>query len=229
MNAGITAEDNRSELSAGSAVTLEITAYGSEGQGIARHNGMAVFVPGAICGETVEAEIKKAAPSFAEAKLQKILRPSAERVIPPCPHYAECGGCDILHMSYAEQLRMKRETVRSAMERIGGFRGIEILPCIGADKPEHYRNKAVFQFANAEKTNKKNLRQVLSGYYEQKSHKLVPVETCMIQNEEAMTAKRIVAEWANLFGIRAFDEKQKSGTLRQLMVRFRIRMSLFQC
>lgn len=51
---------------------------------------------------------------------------------------------------------MKRETVRSAMERIGGFRGIEILPCIGADKPEHYRNKAVFQFANAEKTNKKN-------------------------------------------------------------------------
>ena len=114
---------------------------------------------------------------------------------------------------------MKRETVRSAMERIGGFRGIEILPCIGADKPEHYRNKAVFQFANAEKTNKKNLRQVLSGYYEQKSHKLVPVETCMIQNEEAMTAKRIVAEWANLFDIRAFDEKQKSGTLRQLMVR----------
>ena len=219
MNAGITAEDNRSELSAGSTVTLEITAYGSEGQGIARHNGMAVFVPGAICGETVEAEIKKAAPSFAEAKLQKILRPSAERVIPPCPHYAECGGCDLLHMSYAEQLRMKRETVRSAMERIGGFRGIEILPCIGADKPEHYRNKAVFQFANAEKTNKKNLRQVLSGYYEQKSHKLVPVETCMIQNEEAMTAKRIVAEWANLFDIRAFDEKQKSGTLRQLMVR----------
>ena len=219
MNAGVTAEDNRSELSAGSTVTLEITAYGSEGQGIARHNGMAVFVPGAICGETVEAEIKKAAPSFAEAKLQKILRPSAERVIPPCPHYSECGGCDILHMSYAEQLRMKRETVRSAMERIGGFRGIEILPCIGADKPEHYRNKAVFQFANAEKTNKKNLRQVLSGYYEQKSHKLVPVETCMIQNEEAMTAKRIVAEWANLFGIRAFDEKQKSGTLRQLMVR----------
>lgn len=71
MNAGITAEDNRSELSAGSTVTLEITAYGSEGQGIARHNGMAVFVPGAICGETVEAEIKKAAPSFAEAKLQK--------------------------------------------------------------------------------------------------------------------------------------------------------------
>lgn len=59
MNAGITAEDNRSELSAGSTVTLEITAYGSEGQGIARHNGMAVFVPGAICGETVEAEIKK--------------------------------------------------------------------------------------------------------------------------------------------------------------------------
>ena len=58
MNAGITAEDNRSELSAGSTVTLEITAYGSEGQGIARHNGMAVFVPGAICGETVEAEIK---------------------------------------------------------------------------------------------------------------------------------------------------------------------------
>ena len=150
MNAGITAEDNRSELSAGSTVTLEITAYGSEGQGIARHKGMAVFVPGAICGETVEAEIKKAAPSFAEAKLQKILRPSAERVIPPCPHYAECGGCDILHMSYAEQLRMKRETVRSAMERIGGFRGIEVLPCIGADKPEHYRNKAVFQFANAE-------------------------------------------------------------------------------
>lgn len=114
---------------------------------------------------------------------------------------------------------MKRETVRSAMERIGGFRGIEVLPCIGADQPEHYRNKAVFQFANAEKTNKKNLRQVLSGYYEQKSHKLVPVETCMIQNEEAMTAKRIVAEWANLFDIRAFDEKQKSGTLRQLMVR----------
>lgn len=71
---------------------------------------------------------------------------------------------------------MKRETVRSAMERIGGFRGIEILPCIGADKPEHYRNKAVFQFANAEKTNKKKLRQVLSGYYEQKAINSCPLK-----------------------------------------------------
>lgn len=151
MNAGITAEDNRSELSAGSTVTLEITAYGSEGQGIARHNGMAVFVPGAICGETVEAEIKKAAPSFAEAKLQKILRPSAERVIPPCPHYAECGGCDILHMSYAEQLRIKRETVRSAMERIGGFRGIEVLPCIGADQARTLQKQGRFSVCKCRK------------------------------------------------------------------------------
>lgn len=71
MNAGITAEDNRSELSAGSTVTLEITAYGSEGQGIARHNGMAVFVPGAICGETVEAEIKKPHPRLRKRNFKK--------------------------------------------------------------------------------------------------------------------------------------------------------------
>lgn len=71
MNAGITAEDNRSELSAGSTVTLEITAYGSEGQGIARHNGMAVFVPGAICGETVEAEIKKPHPHLRKRNFKK--------------------------------------------------------------------------------------------------------------------------------------------------------------
>ena len=101
-------------------VPLEIESIAAGGDGVARSNGLVVFVPRTAPGELVTARISGKG-SFARGTLRKITRPSEERIDPPCPHYTRdrCGGCQIQHMSYASQLRAKQRIVRDAMERIG--------------------------------------------------------------------------------------------------------------
>ena len=79
--------------------------------------------------------------SYGQARLQKLLVPSPDRVEPPCPVYAQCGGCQLQHLSYPAQLALKRQTVVDAMERIGHFTKLCVQETLGADDPWHYRNK----------------------------------------------------------------------------------------
>jgi 23S rRNA (uracil1939-C5)-methyltransferase len=101
-------------------ISLEIESIAAGGDGVARSNGLVVFVPRTAPGEVVTARISGKG-SFARGSLRKVTRPSEERIDPPCPHYTRdrCGGCQIQHMSYASQLRAKQRIVRDAMERIG--------------------------------------------------------------------------------------------------------------
>ena len=193
-------------------VLLDIVSYGSEGQGIARLNGMAVFVPGALVGEKVEAEIEKRTASYAVARLTKIIASSPRRVEPPCEYFAECGGCALMHMDYAHQLEFKRQRVEDAMERIGGFSDIEVKPCIGADEPFRYRNKAVFSFTQQSGS-------VRFGCIAEGSHRVVPIDDCKIQSEVSVNAAKAVCEWANRYKIPAYNEKSGRGDLRHLMLR----------
>ena len=124
----------------GNIHTVEITAYTSEGAGIARIDGMAVFVPLALRGEVCEIMILKVEKSFAYAKLIRVIEPSPERRESACEYYPKCGGCTMWHMSYAEELRVKEEHVRSCIERISKV-DAPVLPIIGADGVKRYRNK----------------------------------------------------------------------------------------
>lgn len=192
----------------GSIHTVEITGYTSEGAGIARIGGMAVFVPQALSGEVCEIMILKVEKSFAYAKLVRVMEKSPERVEPECEYYPKCGGCTMWHMSYKEELRLKEERIRSAIERIAGL-DTPVCPIIGADTTIRYRNKAQFPVG----------KNGTSGFYRPRSHDIVPSEVCLIHSEAADKVRGAVHEWQRECGIPSYDELSGKGTLRHIYVR----------
>lgn len=123
-------------------VDLEITGLTSQGSGVGRVDGMAVFVPATAQGDVARVRILKVAKNYAFGKLEQLIKPSGDRVPSQCEQFPRCGGCLTRHISYEAELRAKEQQVRDALGRIGGFPCLEILPIIGADQPDHYRNKA---------------------------------------------------------------------------------------
>ena len=97
-----------------------IVDYTAEGQGIAKIEGCAVFVPNAIVGERCRIRIELVRKTWAAGKIVEILEKSPHRVQRECPISASCGGCDFWHMDYEEECRLKAERVRQALNRIGG-------------------------------------------------------------------------------------------------------------
>ena len=135
------AEKFKVPVEKGKTYTIDILRLGSNGEGVGRVENFTVFVDGALPGETVTARITFVKKQYATGRLEKVQNPSEHRVKPPCSVYAECGGCQLQHLSYEGQLAEKRQQVQDAVERIGKLKDIPILPTLGADEPWAYRNK----------------------------------------------------------------------------------------
>ncbi|MDL2235468.1 23S rRNA (uracil(1939)-C(5))-methyltransferase RlmD, partial [Christensenellaceae bacterium OttesenSCG-928-L17] len=193
-------------------IQLVIDTLGTEGQGIGRLHGYAVFVPGALPGETVRAHIIKAGASFGVGKLICVEEPAKERVMPPCPLNGICGGCTLQHVGYTAQLVHKRRVVEDALKRIGGVIDANVLPTLGMEEPFYYRNKASFPFAEVD-------GKVEVGFFAPRSHRVVRVEDCLIQKTDVMLAALVVAAWASEHTISVYDEQSGKGVLRHVSVR----------
>ena len=153
---------------------IKITGLGNNGEGVGRHENLTVFVEGALPEEEILAEVTQSKKNYAVAKLIKILSESADRVKPFCPIYEECGGCQLQHLSYAAQLKWKRQQIIDAVKHIGKLDGIEILETIGMENPLRYRNKMQFPVARVKS-------ELKIGCYTRGSHKIVDTDSCMIQ------------------------------------------------
>lgn len=193
-------------------LTLIIDNLGSDGQGIGRKDGFAVFVPYALPGERVRVRVIKPGKTFAVAKLMEILDKSAERIEPPCPAYGKCGGCQLMHLSYAAQLEHKRNEVENALKRIGGFADVSVKSSIGMDEPLRYRNKASFPFGTEED-------RACFGFFAPRSHRLVPLDNCPIQQGVLVECAKAVRKWANKCEIPVYDETTGKGVLRHIVAR----------
>lgn len=187
-------------LEIGQQYELNIDGISSEGQGIGRYSGIAVFVPLALPGERVLVRVKRIKKNYAEAELMHVLSASPYREHPACEVFGRCGACSLMHMCYETQLEVKCMLVRDALERIGGFKNINVNPTIGMDKPLRYRNKAVFPFGNVQ-------GKVVFGCYERKSHRLVETQDCLLQSETAIGVMQAICAWANEFGIKAYEQR----------------------
>ena len=115
--------------------TAEITGYTAEGMGVARLEGRVVFVPGTIRGERWTVRLEKVTKNVAWARGVELLEASPERLEPDCPLAGRCGGCQFRHMTYAEELRFKRQKVQDALQRIGGWTG-RVEKIHGAEAPD---------------------------------------------------------------------------------------------
>ncbi|MBE6941905.1 MAG: 23S rRNA (uracil(1939)-C(5))-methyltransferase RlmD [Ruminococcaceae bacterium] len=198
-------------LEKGKIYEAEIVDYTSEGQGIAKVEGCAVFVPNAIFGEICRIRIEKAAKTWASSKIVEIVERSPHRVNRACPVAKLCGGCAFHHMDYEEEIRMKAERVRTCLNRIGGEK-LETVPILAAPTCEGYRNKA--QYPVSVKKGR-----AIAGFFRAGSHEVVENQRCLILPEESDKIKDIVTAYANQFRVMPYDEKAHKGLLRHIYVR----------
>lgn len=125
-----------------------------------------------------------------------------------CPVAKKCGGCRYTDTPYAEQLKIKQKRAEQLIRAFG-----KVKPILGMDDPAHYRNKvhAVFDFQKG--------KGIVAGIYQEKSHKVVPVEGCLLENQKAGEIIQSVCELAKSFKIKAYDEDSGYGLLRHVLVR----------
>lgn len=194
------------ELRKNNIYEAEVTGLTSEGAGVCRICGRAVFVPRAIPGERWRIRIVKVTKTAVYGRGEELLSASPERVEPACPNFGRCGGCSFLHMSYKAELRYKLERVNDAFKRIGG---LELCAerIIGSETVEGYRNKSIVAVGEAENG-------LVAGFYRSGSHDIVPVERCLLQSDEASACARSVTGWMKRRGVRA-----GSGGVRHVYTR----------
>ena len=188
-----------------------VSGFTSEGLGVCRVDGCAVFVPNAVPGEEYEIRITHVGKTAAHGKIETIMRRSPHRVNRLCPYAKRCGGCDFWHMDYETECAIKRQRVLDALNRLGG-QELETLELTAAPTCERYRNKAQFPVAPA----KNGLK---AGFFQKGTHDLIPIDRCLIQPEIADLAKQTVLQWAREFRVSAYDEESGRGLLRHIFVR----------
>ena len=190
-----------------------IEGWAHDGAGVARlgESGRAVFVPGAIPGETWRVRIVKATAGAVWGRGEVCLSPSPERVAPDCPAYPKCGGCALRHVSYEAEKRFKLRRVNDAYRRIGGFTSLTASEIIGAanENPDGYRNKAIYAVTP-------DLR---PGFYRSRSHDVIPISRCRLQTEASDRAAWAVCDFARANGFTAYDERTGTGLLRHIYTR----------
>lgn len=189
---------------------LNIDSLGINGEGIGRIDGFALFVERALPGERVRVKVLKVCKNYAYAKLLEVLSPSPARVAPPCPYFGRCGGCDLQHLSYSEQLEYKTKTVRDALVRIGGIKSPNVLQTIGMDNPWRYRNKGQFPVAG-----EKGSEAV--GLYASASHRIIDIDSCLIQHEVSDSIIAVFKDFMKRYGVPAYDEVTQRGIIRHIV------------
>lgn len=199
------------ELSKNDKIELNIDALTSEGSGVGRYNGLAVFVRGTVPQDKIIAHIIKRSKNYAIGKLEQIITPSPERKESDCPYSERCGGCSFRQLTYKEELKYKLSRVNDALERIGHL-DIKCNEIIGADDIDGYRNKAQYPVSI-------NDGKMIAGFYAYKSHRIIPCFDCRLQPKEFELGLKAFAKWAEASRISSYDETTGKGLLRHIYFR----------
>ncbi|KEI01873.1 23S rRNA (uracil(1939)-C(5))-methyltransferase RlmD [Clostridium botulinum] len=220
MNKIIPVEKNKEYI-------VDISALGFEGEGIAKIDNYAIFIPEAMIGEKVKIKIVKVKKNFAYGKLIEILETSKNREIPVCDIYKRCGGCSIQHFNYDAQLEFKKNRVKDCLERIGKLQVITkeeknisyldnklaiLHDTLGMQNPYRYRNKV--QLPVGEENG-----EIKIGFYAPRSHNIIDMDICYIQDEVGDTVVSLTREWMEKYNIKPYNEEKNVGIVRHIMIR----------
>ncbi len=192
-------------------IELEITDLTNEGSGVGRYDGMAVFVPKTAAGDIISCRIVKVLKNYCFGKIEEIIKPSADRIENDCPAFGRCGGCVFRHINYSAELRAKEKFVRDAFERIGGL-SPEFLPICGSENVSGYRNKLQMPLAKID-------GEIVSGFFSERTHKVIPVEKCELQPEVFSKIIGFIKLKLKEFGISIYNEEKHTGAVRHIFLR----------
>ena len=200
-------------LEIGLVKEVEIIDMNHTGQGVAKINNFVVFVSDAITGDKVKIKITDTNKNYAVGEIISIIKPSEFRIEPHCPHFQQCGGCQLMHMDYKEQLKYKRDRVINEFRRAKvNFEESIANDTIGMDEPYRYRNKTAFSV-----TEKNNEIQI--GPYEQSTYNTVNITSCLIQSKAADEVVIIFKNLMEKYNIKAYDKKTRKGIVRNIVIR----------
>lgn len=193
-------------------VLVTIKRLGINGEGVGFYKKKIIFIPGALPNEEVFVRITKEHPKFLEGELVRVKTKSNERIKPACTIYEKCGGCQLQHMTYAAQLKAKKDIVKQAFERYTSIKNLPIHDTIGMDEPWNYRNKSQLQIGE-KKGN------YMAGLYAAKSHQLIELTNCPVQHPDTNKVTEKVKRILQQLRIPVYKERTHSGIVRTVVVR----------
>ncbi len=206
---------------------IDITDISSEGQGIGRTGeDFVVFVKNSVPGDRVRVKVRKVKKQYADANLIQIIRNSAARTEPLCEYFGTCNGCKMQNITYSYQLELKRSSVKSAFERIGGFVNIEVPEVLGSQNNYYYRNKMEFSFSNQRWLTELDLEDTkvhknfalgfhMPGFID----KVIDISKCHLQSELSNKILNLTRSFFESKDESAYTTKTHSGFLRYLIIR----------
>ncbi len=188
-----------------------VSAIGSNGEGIIKDEGIVVFVPFTLIGEKVRYKILKANSKIAYAKALEIIIPAEIRIRSKCPVFTKCGGCQLQHVKYLCQIKIKEENVVNCFKKIAGL-DVKLLPTIKGDNEFRYRNKLQLPVRQGDDG-------VLIGFYAENSHRVVPINDCPINAEWTKNLIEAFREYFSTYSITGYNEENGTGEIREITAR----------
>lgn len=205
---------------------LEVIEMADEGKAMARHEGMVVFIDKAVPGDIVDVYVKKKRKSYIEAEVTQVKKPSDLRVAPFCEHFGTCGGCKWQYLDYSSQLTFKEKQVKDALERIGKFENINLIPILGSSITKYYRNKLDYSFADRKWLNydEFSASNEISGpglgfHIAGKFDKVLDIENCYLQPDPSNAIRLAVRDYCLAQEMPFMNIRHKSGMMRGLIIR----------
>ena len=191
---------------------IKITDLGTHGEGIGKIDGYTLFVKNTLPDEEAKVVVVKANKNYGYGKVIELIKPSPNRITPPCAVAGKCGGCTIQHLDYKTQLELKQNKVKQNIMRIGDFDNVQVEPTIGMEEPFHYRNKAQYPV----NTDNKGLN---IGFYSLGSHKIVNNDDCLIGSKLNKDILKAVRNFIESNNISTYNEETNKGLVRHILIR----------
>ena len=201
---------------------VDVIDNGFEGEGIAKIDGFTIFIPNAIKGEKLKILIVKVLSSHAFGKILEIINKSDKRIESDCITYKRCGGCNLRHIKYEETLKMKQNAVQSLVNKTLKTK-IQVQETLGMENPYCYRNKAQYPVGID-----KNGKPII-GVFANRTHEIIPIQKCFIQNEKSEKLAKFVFEWIVKNNISIYDEKTGKGLVRHIVTKIGIKTNEVMC
>ena len=187
-----------------------IESYDSNGYGVTHVNKKVIFIPGALKDEVVKVKLISEHKKYSFGEIIKIIKKSDKRVEPLCPYAKYCGGCDFFHMPYDVEAQIKEDSVKMTIRDLKDFK---FEPIIKASNYLGYRNKVMIPFCKDEEDD------ILYGFYEKNSHKIVSIDKCLISDDLTNEITHFIERYLSIFHISIYNEDKHEGLFKELMIR----------
>lgn len=192
---------------------VEIIDNGFQGEGIAKIDNVAIFIPNAIKGEKAKIKILKVTSKVAYGKIIEILEKTEDRIEDiDCETFSRCGGCALRHVKYEKTLEMKKEAVETTLRKALG-REVKISEVLKMDEPYNYRNKLQYPVGID------NNGKPVMGVFAERTHVIIPTKDCKIQDILSQKIANDIFEFIENNNVKVYDEKSLSGSIRHIIIR----------